>query len=89
MKHWDLKTLKLFFTNLRRQNVLIIWLLMTATILWASVYREAAQERTARDAATVAAAMARAGAEAIADFAEALPPRIADRYLALKAAGRL
>ncbi|MHC3000525.1 DUF58 domain-containing protein [Microbacterium sp. HJ5] len=55
----------------------------------ASVYREAAGEKTARDAATVAAAIGRAGAEAIADTPESLPPRIADRYLALKAAGRL
>ncbi|MDY0909027.1 DUF58 domain-containing protein [Microbacterium sp. CFBP9034] len=55
----------------------------------ASVYREAAAEKTARDAATVAAAIGRAGAEAIADTPERLPPRIADRYLALKAAGRL
>ncbi|MDN3496417.1 DUF58 domain-containing protein [Planococcus sp. APC 4015] len=53
------------------------------------VYREAAAERAAREAARVAAAMARAGAEAIADTPESLPPRIADRYLALKAAGRL
>lgn len=55
----------------------------------ADVYREAAAARTERDAATVAAAIARAGAEAIADTPESLPPRIADRYLALKAAGRL
>ena len=55
----------------------------------ASVYREAAAEKTARDASTVAAAIGRAGAEAIADGPESLPPRIADRYLALKAAGRL
>ncbi|MCW3493782.1 DUF58 domain-containing protein [Microbacterium sp. SSM24] len=55
----------------------------------ASVYREAAEQKTQRDARAVAAAMARAGAEAIADSPEALPPRIADRYLALKAAGRL
>ncbi|WP_127472798.1 DUF58 domain-containing protein [Microbacterium sulfonylureivorans] len=55
----------------------------------ASVYREAAGEKTARDAATVAAAVGRAGAEAIADTPERLPPRIADRYLALKASGRL
>jgi len=55
----------------------------------AAVYREAAAEKTARDAATVAAAIGRAGAEAIADTPEQLPPRIADRYLALKAAGRL
>lgn len=55
----------------------------------ASVYRQAAAEKTARDAAVVAAAIGRAGAEAIADSPERLPPRIADRYLALKAAGRL
>ncbi|GAB2841888.1 DUF58 domain-containing protein [Microbacterium insulae] len=55
----------------------------------ASVYAAAAREKTARDAATVAAAMARAGAEAISASPDALPPRIADRYLALKAAGRL
>jgi len=55
----------------------------------ADVYREAAAARTERDAASVAAAIARAGAEAIAGTPEDLPPRIADRYLALKAAGRL
>lgn len=55
----------------------------------AEVYREAALERDALDAAQVAAAISRAGAEALADSAEQLPPRIADRYLALKAAGRL
>ena len=55
----------------------------------ASVYRDAAAEKTAQDAAIVAAAIGRAGAEAIADSPELLPPRIADRYLALKAAGRL
>ncbi len=55
----------------------------------AAVYRAAAAERGLRDAATVASAIGRAGAEAIADSPEALPPRIADRYLQLKAAGRL
>ncbi|MCP2637491.1 DUF58 domain-containing protein [Microbacterium sp. HD4P20] len=55
----------------------------------AEVYHAAAVERSSRDAAIVAAAIGRAGAEAIADTPEALPPRIADRYLALKAAGRL
>ncbi len=53
------------------------------------VYRAAAAEKTRQDAALVAAAIARAGGEAIADEPELLPPRIADRYLALKAAGRL
>ncbi|WP_442575079.1 DUF58 domain-containing protein [Microbacterium sp. F51-2R] len=55
----------------------------------ADVYREAAAARTERDAASVASAIARAGAEAIAATPDDLPPRIADRYLALKAAGRL
>ncbi len=54
-----------------------------------AVYRAAAGERTARDAAAVAAAIARAGGEALADTPDRLPPRVADRYLALKAAGRL
>jgi len=55
----------------------------------ADVYRAAAIERAAQDAAVVAAAIGRAGGEAIADTPDELPPRIADRYLALKAAGRL
>jgi len=55
----------------------------------AAVYRVAAAERAARDAARVAAAIGRAGAEAVADSSESLPPRIADRYLELKATGRL
>ncbi|WP_337005843.1 MULTISPECIES: DUF58 domain-containing protein [unclassified Microbacterium] len=53
------------------------------------VYLAAAAERTLRDAETVADAIRRAGGEAIAADPEALPPRIADRYLELKAAGRL
>ena len=55
----------------------------------AAVYRAAATERGIRDAARVASAIGRAGAEAVADSPEALPPRIADRYLELKATGRL
>ncbi|MCT1477273.1 DUF58 domain-containing protein [Microbacterium sp. p3-SID336] len=53
------------------------------------VYLAAAAERTLRDAETVADAIRRAGGEAIAADPEDLPPRIADRYLELKAAGRL
>lgn len=55
----------------------------------ADVYRAAAVEQASHDAAVVAAAIGRAGGEAIAATSEDLPPRIADRYLALKAAGRL
>ncbi len=53
------------------------------------VYREAAYERGAREADEVATAVRRAGAEALSASVEDLPPMIADRYLALKAAGRL
>ncbi len=53
------------------------------------VYLAAAAERTLRDAENVADAIRRAGGEAIAADPEALPPKIADRYLELKAAGRL
>ncbi|WP_217184482.1 DUF58 domain-containing protein [Streptomyces sp. AC495_CC817] len=53
------------------------------------IYLAAAAERTMRDAENVADAIRRAGGEAIAADPENLPPRIADRYLELKAAGRL
>ncbi|MGP6176518.1 DUF58 domain-containing protein [Microbacterium sp. A196] len=53
------------------------------------IYLAAAAERTLRDAENVADAIRRAGGEAITADPEALPPKIADRYLELKAAGRL
>lgn len=53
------------------------------------IYLAAAAERTLRDAENVSDAIRRAGGEAIAADPEELPPRIADRYLELKAAGRL
>ena len=53
------------------------------------VYLAAAAERTLADAARVADAIRRAGGEPIAADPDDLPPLIADRYLALKAAGRL
>ncbi|WP_309491638.1 hypothetical protein [Microbacterium sp. Se5.02b] len=53
------------------------------------VYLAAAAERTLRDAENVAEAILRAGGEAISADPDDLPPRIADRYLELKAAGRL
>lgn len=53
------------------------------------VYRAAAAERTLRDAESVARAVARAGGDAMSDTPERFPVRIADRYLELKAAGRL
>ncbi|MDD7930438.1 DUF58 domain-containing protein [Microbacterium thalli] len=53
------------------------------------VYREAAIAHADRDAERVASAVRRAGGEALTATPEALPPAIADHYLALKAAGRL
>lgn len=53
------------------------------------IYLAAAAERTLRDAENVADAVRRAGGEAITADPESLPPKIADRYLELKAAGRL
>ena len=55
----------------------------------ADVYLAAAAEQTMADAQVVADAIRRAGGEAIASDPEQLPPRVADRYLELKAAGRL
>jgi uncharacterized protein (DUF58 family) len=53
------------------------------------LYRAAAAEAALSAAGGVARAIARAGAEALAASPDDLPPRVADRYLALKAAGRL
>jgi uncharacterized protein (DUF58 family) len=53
------------------------------------VYAAAAAARTRHDVARVAAAVERAGADVVAADAQSLPPLVADRYLALKAAGRL
>ncbi|MDQ1073969.1 MULTISPECIES: DUF58 domain-containing protein [Microbacterium] len=55
----------------------------------ASVYAAAAIERARHDADRVRAAVVRAGGDAVSASAEDLPPLVADRYLALKAAGRL
>lgn len=54
-----------------------------------SVYRAAAAERAALDAARVAAAVRRLGADVVSGAPADLPPALADHYLALKAAGRL
>ncbi len=54
-----------------------------------SIYLAAAAERTILEAELVSGAVVRAGAEALSADPELLPPRIADRYLALKATGRL
>lgn len=53
------------------------------------IYLAAAAEQTLREAEQVARAVRRLGGEALAADPDRLPPVIADRYLALKAAGRL
>ncbi|WP_349899447.1 DUF58 domain-containing protein [Parafrigoribacterium soli] len=54
-----------------------------------SVYRAAAAERAMLDTARVAAAIRQLGADVVTGAPQALPPALADRYIALKAAGRL
>jgi len=54
-----------------------------------AVHRAAAAERERLDAARVAAAVRQLGADVVTGSPEALPPALADHYLALKAAGRL
>jgi len=53
------------------------------------VYRAAAAERALLDLSRVSAAVNRLGGEVVTGSPEDLPPALADRYLALKAAGRL
>jgi Uncharacterized conserved protein (some members contain a von Willebrand factor type A (vWA) domain) len=53
------------------------------------VFRAAAAERALLDATRVSAAVRRLGAEVVTGSPEQLPPALSDRYLALKAAGRL
>jgi uncharacterized protein (DUF58 family) len=53
------------------------------------VYRAAAAERALLDVARVSAAIRQLGAEVVTGPPADLPPALADRYIALKAAGRL
>jgi uncharacterized protein (DUF58 family) len=53
------------------------------------VYRAAAAERSLLDVARVTAAIQRSGADVVTGSPADLPPALSDRYLALKAAGKL
>ncbi len=53
------------------------------------VYRAAAAERALLDQARVAAAVRQLGADVVTGAPQDLPPALADRYIALKAAGQL
>jgi uncharacterized protein (DUF58 family) len=54
-----------------------------------AIYRAAAAERTLLDTARVATAIRQCGADVVTAPPADLPPALADRYLALKAAGQL
>jgi uncharacterized protein (DUF58 family) len=54
-----------------------------------SVYRAAAAERALLDVGRVTAAIQRLGADVVTGSPADLPPALSDRYLALKAAGKL
>jgi uncharacterized protein (DUF58 family) len=54
-----------------------------------AVYLAAAAERTAQETARLASAVRQVGADVVTAPPADLPPALADRYLALKAAGRL
>ena len=53
------------------------------------IYLAAAAERALLDMSRVSAAIRQSGADVVTGSPEELPPALADRYLALKAAGRL
>jgi uncharacterized protein (DUF58 family) len=55
----------------------------------AAVYDAAAAERARNDRRAVAARLRRAGVEVVDALPEELAPALADRYLAMKATGRL
>lgn len=83
--------------QLTRRHTVVVAAVADPTVLDATreradrreVYRAAAAERALLDAARVAAAVRQSGADVVSASPEALPPALADHYLALKAAGRL
>src|SRR4051812_46311348 len=83
--------------QLTRRHVLVVASVTDPGVLAASrdrgtrdaVYRAAAAERALLDTERVAAAIRRLGADVVTGAPADLPPALADRYLALKAASRL
>lgn len=80
----------------KRHTVVVASVLDPATVLAATVrggrdeiYRAAAAERALLDVARVSAAIRQLGADVVTASPAQLPPALADRYIALKAAGRL
>lgn len=83
--------------QLTRRNTVLVASVTDPTTLEATrprgnreeIYRAAAAERALLDVARVSAAIRRQGAEVVTGSPADLPPALADRYIALKAAGRL
>ena len=80
----------------KRHTVVVASVLDPATVLAAAtrggrdeIYRAAAAERALLDVARVSAAIRQLGADVVTASPAQLPPALADRYIALKAAGRL
>jgi uncharacterized protein (DUF58 family) len=80
----------------KRHTVVVASVLDPATLEAAAarggrdeIYRAAAAERALLDVARVSAAIRQLGADVVTASPAELPPALADRYIALKAAGRL
>ena len=83
--------------QLIRKHTVVVSSVTDPTVLSASldrgdrdeVYRAAAAERAMLDTTRVSAAIRQLGADVVTGAPADLPPALADRYIALKAAGRL
>jgi uncharacterized protein (DUF58 family) len=83
--------------QLIRKHTVVVSSVTDPTVLTASfdrgdrdeVYRAAAAERAMLDTTRVSAAIRQLGADVVTGAPADLPPALADRYIALKAAGRL
>lgn len=83
--------------QLTRKHMVVVSSVTDPTVLDATlqrgnrddVYRAAAAERAMLDQSRVAAAIRQLGAEVVTGAPQDLPPALADKYIALKAAGRL
>ncbi len=83
--------------QLTRKHTVVVSSVTDPTVLDATldratrddVYRAAAAERALLDQARVAGAIRQLGGEVVTAAPQDLPPALADRYIALKAAGRL
>jgi uncharacterized protein (DUF58 family) len=83
--------------QLTRKHVVVVSSVVDPTVLAATlgrsnraeIYRAAAAERALLDIARVSAALRQLGADVVTGSPADLPPALADRYIALKAAGQL